>query len=384
MRRQAPLNHAQTSCPPSTTSAPGSAATEPALWRRPGWLRAPLLALAWAALVIYGSLLPWGLELNTAIIEAGGMGSAIIAWITSPTWIQSVPDTSSLGVPTWASDLVLNLLLYGPLGVLLRLTLSRITGRQGVQVVCAMAAIVSLSWMIESTQSLIPGRYASIQDVIANSLGGCVGVVLGHWINSTWRAWAFMLYRWTATPMSVLHHRLHAHKTRPGVMFTALAVNVGLIALWYSLTATPTSEAHGETTVFLVPFERYFDRSYDVAAALLGRSMIVYCLAGAVWMLTMMRGSTRKALGWVVLTAALTAAAVESLKILGPGVGADVTEPLIALIAGGLVLTAAFMLVHACRCSCRRVGEFPVEFDRRKRGHDYRFALGSDKRGVDG
>ncbi len=362
-------------------SSPADAlASEPALWRRPGWLRAPLLAVVWAALLVYGSLLPWGFDLNSAIIEAGGVGPAIIDWITSPSWVPAVTLTSSFGVPNWASDLVLNLLLYGPLGVLLRLTLSRLTGRHIVQIVSAVAAIAALSWMIESTQSLIPGRYASIQDVLANSLGGCAGVMLGHRINSAWRAGAFTLYRWTANPMGALHHRLHTHRTRPAVMFIALAVNAGLIALWYTLTATSEGGAPGDqTAVYLVPFQRYFDRSYDVAAVLLGRSMIVYCLAGAVWMLTMMRGQTRRTLGWVVLTAALTAAVVEALKLMGPGSAADVTEPLIALIAGGLVLTAAFMLVHACRCSCRRLEQSPVDVDRRRRGHDYRFAMEPDK-----
>ncbi len=378
----------KSSTPRQTGGQTGGPAHQPALWHRPGWLRAPLLALIWAILVIYGSLLPWGLDLGGAVDQAGGIAPALFHWITSPTWVPAVTETSSYGIPTWASDLVLNLLLYGPLGVLLRLTMSRLTGWHAIQTLYAAAAIVSLSWMIESTQSLIPGRYASIQDVLANSLGGCLGVIIGHRINTAWRAGAFTLYRWTAKPMSVLHHRLHTHKTRPIVMFIALAVNAGLIALWYSLSTSPAGVADnhsGQTAIYLVPFQRYFDRSYDVAAVLLGQSMIVYCLAGAVWMLTMMRGRTRRALGWVVLTAALTAAAVEGLKLMGqqPGAGAgadaDITEPLIALIAGGLVLTAAFMLVHACRCSCRRLEQSPVDVDRRRRGHDYRFAMRSDK-----
>ncbi len=356
---------------------------QPALWCRPGWLRAPLLALAWTVLVIYGSLIPWNFNLNIA--GSGGIVPAIITWIASPTWVPAVTETSSYGIPNWASDLGLNLLLYGPLGVLLRLAMSRLTGRQIVQIICATTAVASLSWAIESTQSLIPGRYASIQDVLANTLGGSIGVLLGHQINRLWRAGAFTLFRWTASPMGALHHRIHTHKTRPAVMFIAITINAALIAVWYTLSATSTNGVHGETAVYLVPFQQYFSRSYDVAAVLLGQSMIVYCLAGAVWMLTLMRGHTRKALGWVVLTAALTAAVVEGLKLLRPGgssgagPGADVTEPLIALIAGGLVLTAAFMLVHACRSACRRLEALPVAHDRRRRGHDYRFSLGTDK-----
>ncbi len=343
-------------------------------------MRAPLLALAWAGLLVYGSLLPWDIQVSAAIRDAGGIAPAVLQWLTSPAWLPAVTETSSLGVPNWVSDLLTNLLIYGPLGVLLRLTLSRITGKQWVQVVSAVLMIASLSWLIESTQSLIPGRYAAIQDVLANSLGGAVGVLLGHRVNSLWRAVAFLLLRRTAGPINAVSQRLQSPRLRPTVMFAALVTNVVLIVLWYAFSVSQ----HGgngadEQSVYLVPFQQAFNRSYDVAGLLLGQSLIVYCLAGSVWMLTMMRGRTRRALGWVVLTAALTAAAVEGMKLIGHRASADITEPLIALIAGGLVLTAGFMLVHACRAACRRVQQVPVGVDRRRRSHDYRFALRPDK-----
>lgn len=355
----------------------------PALWQRPGWLRAPGMALVWAALVVYGSLLPFGMDFGGAIGRAGGVLPAILALVSSPAWVPAVAETSSLGVPTWVSDLVLNLVLYGPLGVLLRLTASRITGKQFIQVVSGVLAVAALSWMIEATQSLIPGRYASIQDVLANTLGGVVGVLLGHKINSAWRGLAFLMYRKLHRPWEKLTRWVPEQRSRPLVVFTVLAVNVCLIAAWFAFSgpAVPASggEVHGKA-LQLVPFKQQFDRSYDVAAVLLGRSLIVYCLAGAVVMLTMMRGSTRRALGWVVLAVALSAACLEAAKLLGRGVAADITEPMIAVIAGGLVLTAGFMMVHASRVSCRRHQQRPVAVERRSQSHDYRFALGPDNR----
>ncbi len=358
-----------------------SLSTEPALWRRPGWLRAPLLALMWAVLVVYGSLLPWGLDLGGAVDRAGGVWPAAAAWITSPAWLAPVTGRSSLGVATWVSDLVVNLLLYAPLGVLLRLTVSRLTGRQVLQAVAATAALASMSWLIESTQSLMPGRYASLQDVLANSAGGFIGVVVAHRVNTLWRASAFALYRWTAHPLYKIDRFIGKRRRRPVVMFAALAVNAGLIGWWYTLTQVQggVAQVPGAGGINLVPFGTYFDRSYDVSAMLLGRSMIVYCLAGALLTLPMMRGRTRRALGWVVLAVSLTAAGVEAIKLTGGGARADVTEPMIAMIAAGLVLTSAFMLVHACRCSCRRSSELHVGVDRRRRRHDYRFSLQADK-----
>jgi VanZ family protein len=363
----------------------------PALWQRPGWLRAPAMALVWAALVVYGSLLPFGMDFSGVIDKAGGVWPAIYAWLLSPAWVPAAAETSSLGVPTWASDLVLNLVMYGPLGVLLRLTASRITGRQLIQIVLAIAGVAALSWMIEATQSLIPGRYASIQDVIANTLGGVVGVLLGHKVNSAWRGLAFLLFRKLHRPWETLTSWVPEQRSRPLVVFTVLAVNVCLIAAWFLFTgpaASGSESASGggghEQALQLVPFKQQFSRSYDVAALLLGRSLIVYCLAGAVVMLTMMRGTTRRALGWVVLAVALSAASLEAAKLLGRGVSADITEPMIAVIAGGLVLTAGFMMVHASRVSCRRHEQRPVAVERRSRNHDYRFALGPDNHSKNG
>lgn len=355
------------------------AAMLPALWRRPRLLRAPLLGLVWMAMLIYGSLLPLGFDIQRFVAEAGGAWPAVSAWLTSPGWVPAATEVSSQGVPAWVSDLVLNLLLYGPLGVLLRLSASRLTGRHVVQILSAAGIVVLLSWLIESTQSLIPGRYASIQDVLANSFGGMVGVLLGHRINSLWRSLAFTLYRRSAKPMGTIHQRLLAQRRKPVVMFVVVLVNAVLIGGWYLLS---THASEGSGGLRLVPFQDHFARSYDVAAVLLGRSMIVYCLAGVVLMLTMMRGRTRAALSWVVLTVALMAAGVEAVKLIGGAEQADVTEPLLALIAGGLVLTLSFMMLHACRCSCRRREQAPTANDRRGRPHDYRFALGPDNRNV--
>lgn len=367
---------------PAAPEVPGAAV--PALWRRPGWLRAPLLACVWAGLVVYGSLLPFGMDVGGAIDRAGGVLPAIQAWALSPTWVHVVAETSSLGVPNWLSDLVLNLLMYGPLGVLLRLTLSRVTGRQLRQIVSATLAVAALSWMIEATQSLIPGRYAAIQDVLANTLGGAVGVLLGHKVNATWRGLAFGMYRRLHRPWKALTRWIPEQRRRPFAAFTVLAVNVGLIATWFVTTGPASGGGEQEKALQLVPFKQQFDRSYDVAAVLLGRSLIVYCLAGAVLMLTMMHGTTRRALGWVVLTVSLTAAVLEAVKLVGRGAAADVTEPMIAMIAGGLVLTAAFMVVHASRASCRRHEQRPVGVERRSHRHDYRFAIGPDNRGANG
>jgi len=126
-------------------------------------------------------------------------------------------------------------------------------------------------------------------------------------------------------------------------------------------------------------FERYFQRSYDVGVLLLSQTAVIYCLAGALLMLPVMRGRSRWALVGVALSVCVMAIAAEGLKPMAMGAPADVTDPMIALFCGGLVLAMGFMGVNACRRSCRRRCAGPVRIERRGHRHDYRFALGPDK-----
>jgi VanZ family protein len=67
----------------------------------------------------------------------------------------------------WGVDFVLNILLFVPLGLALRLA--------GVPVRSAVAAIVAATCAIELIQLLIPGRISSTGDLLANATGGIIG-----------------------------------------------------------------------------------------------------------------------------------------------------------------------------------------------------------------
>src|SRR5690606_29830585 len=101
-----------------------------------------------------------------------------------------------------------------------------------------------------------------------------------------------------------------------------------------------------------------------------GRSLLVYCVLGMLLSVAMMRKHQRRPLLWVALTTAVLVAAQQALCG-----RADVTEPIVALIAVGLVFTTAWLFVHAVRRSCRRRTATPVAHDRRRRPHDYAFAV---------
>src|SRR5207302_5176541 len=76
------------------------------------------------------------------------------------------------------SDVLLNILLFAPLGAALALQLSSVTR-------CALSAAL-LSATIELAQLYIPGRDSSLGDVLSNTLGGTLGALVtrtaGLWL----------------------------------------------------------------------------------------------------------------------------------------------------------------------------------------------------------
>ena len=114
-----------------------------------------LLAAAWAAAVVYGTLLPWH--------GWRSIGIPMLAFMSEP-WPRY-----------WTVfDVGANVLLYVPLGALTCVALWRT--RPGVgMVVLAIVACSSLSFLLESLQTLLPGRVPSRLDWLANSAGGLLG-----------------------------------------------------------------------------------------------------------------------------------------------------------------------------------------------------------------
>lgn len=69
-------------------------------------------------------------------------------------------------------DLLYNMALFVPLGLLL--------ARTGMSAPQALLLAAGLSWGIELVQLFVPGRDPSFSDVVANSLGGALGVPLSR------------------------------------------------------------------------------------------------------------------------------------------------------------------------------------------------------------
>lgn len=133
----------------------------------PAAITSPLpryLALAYVALVVYASLHPF----------AGWRDPGI-----SPLAFLDA------GWPRWWTgfDLVINALVYVPLGYLLTLALGRQTGRLLPALAGALLALL-ISFCLEAVQTWLPTRVASNLDLSCNALGGVLGA-LAAWRGGT-------------------------------------------------------------------------------------------------------------------------------------------------------------------------------------------------------
>jgi VanZ family protein len=140
-----------------------------------------LAALAYTAFVFYGSLVP--LEFRAIPWDEAVARFAAIPWL-------------ELGVGSRA-DWVANLILYIPLGYL---WLGAIAGRSkqavvwGIGILLAGLATAVIALSIEFTQQFFPPRTVSLNDLLAEFMGGALGMLLwalaGRPLSDIWRRFA--------------------------------------------------------------------------------------------------------------------------------------------------------------------------------------------------
>ena len=122
-------------------------------------------------LIIYGSLYPWHFHAREL--------TANPIWILVHTW-------PSYSAAAQIKDIVINILLYTPLGLFGFLSLSH-ARRRAVQVAAPIAIGFVLSFGIEILQLFDAGCDASALDVLTNTVGTGVGVLCGLLFESSFR-----------------------------------------------------------------------------------------------------------------------------------------------------------------------------------------------------
>lgn len=336
----------------------------------PAWLSYRVIAAVWLCLIIYGALVPFEFNLPAHLDDAAGFCLWLFECLTGLAWYdRGAEGVSQLGTPYWVSDVVLNSLIFGPPAALLRLHARKRHHTNPGQVIFALAVVFVVSWLLECAQSMAAGRVGALNDVVTNCLGGLIGALVVVRVCDAGRVAVFRVYCRIAYALHRLNTLWERQRRKPWMMFTVVVMNGLLVALWYTAAGPAEGEVLIGTGTNWLPFANQFKQSYDVAAIQIGRVMAVYCLLAMVLSLQFMRLKHRKGFGLVVLTVALLAAIREA-----PGLStadADITRPIIALMAAGFVTTTALLLYHAVRCSCRRKTRVPVTPDPRRVPHNY-------------
>lgn len=331
----------------------------------------------WVLLLVYGSLLPFDLEPARFFEESGGVRAGLVGWLSGPGWVGAADygGPTAMGFSQSSVDLAVNLVLYVPLGLLLRIALRRRGWHWTLQIACASLGVFALSWMMECTQAWSASRVASLWDVLSNVGMGVAGVLLGSALWSAVRHALFWLYCRLAWPVHALHIRLRYLRRSAMVLMTLVLVNTALLTAWYITQAARVFGGPAEAQADVaMPFERHFAYSYDTAAVLMGRSLLIYAAVGCLLSLSMLRSRAKRPLFWVVTGVFGVALGVEFYRYTSRGGAfrADITEPLIAVSAALLIGITAYLFAHAIRRANRRQRQSAFDGpDRRRVRYEY-------------
>lgn len=275
--------------------------------------------------------------------------------LTSLHWYGSVGPWWLLGLRLDQTDVWCNVLLYVPLGLLLRLYWRSLGRGRAAQFIWPLAAGFALSWGLESLQQLLPMRVASLADVVSNTLGAAVGALGAVLFVVAMRRAIVLGYR----AIGRVKAQLTRHRAAPAVAFaimfrhavrkSILPATAILLAIWwgYGLLADPANAAgvHGGWSLHIneLPFWIEFLHSYNVAAMLVVKPLLIWCAVAA--MATLAMRSWRRSPGaWALAGLLVTLALARQALRLAAGETGDVTDLVLAAMAVMLVWAATWAL----------------------------------------
>ena len=269
------------------------------------------IAVACLAGVLYGSFVPFHFEwrpVNNATAEFLRIVSEPLTWESG-------------------SDYLANVLLFIPLTFLWMATLSveRTRAEAAVTGLMLLPAATLLSASIEFTQLYFPPRVTALDDIIAETVGGAIGIL-------TWLAVGPTLTNLARGIWNALGQEGWAGKVLPAYAFFLILIHVMPI----NLTISPAMilRKYQEGRILLVPFAGLSTNSFDTIQGLLW-DLIYYAPLG--WLLANLTSP-----GWrrwsrlpaVVAIATLAAFGMECLQIFVWSRESDVTDALVGTFAG--------------------------------------------------
>jgi VanZ family protein len=280
------------------------------------------IATACLAGALYGSFVPFHFEWR-APSEAVSEFMRIIA--EPMTW-QS------------GSDCLANILLFIPVTFLwmAALTVEKSRWKAALTALLVLPAACLLSASIEFTQLYFPPRVTALDDIIAETFGGAIGIVCWLTVGPTLTGWARRIW-------SALGREGWAGNVLPAYAFFLVVVHVMPI----NLTISPAMIArkYHEGRIILTPFASLTVSSFETIEKLIW-DLVYYAPLG--WLLAnLMSPAWRswKRLPVVVGIAALAAVGMESIQVFVWPRESDVTDALVGMLAavGGWIVTVTYI-----------------------------------------
>lgn len=276
------------------------------------------LLLAWAVFIIYGSWVPLNFQPQDP------------AEIWAALWQWSAWDS----LRTQRIDTAVNVLLTVPLGFGLALLWVDPRTRASLLVRMAIVLLVlPLSLLVEYGQGFLPGRSESLGDVIAQTIGTVLGLVLHVGIGPRVRAWLIALSSAIDT-QSRLTHLLYG--------YLAALLLFAIMPLDLTLDVGELYHKWRDGRVILLPFSGMHETAAEIIYDL-STDILLWVPVGALWRLNV----PQRTLGSIVLHAVLLALAIECTQLLVLSRISDVTDVLLSAIGALLGALAVPYLQRA-------------------------------------
>ncbi len=290
--------------------------------RAPRWLLP--LTLLYTLFVVYGSLVP--------------LEYVAMPFSEALARFREIPYLN-LGLHSRA-DWVANILLFIPLTFLWMALLDR--GRRFLPIAMLVWVVaVSFSVGIEFTQLFFPQRTVSRNDIIAETIGAALGILL-------WRLWGRALLGWVGRWSLANGAAGKAER----LLYLYLAVLFGYNLLPLDLTISPVEIFHKwqDGRVLLLPFQGlhgdWAQRLYDLVM-----DALIWAPPAFLWVLSG-RKSASRAFWWTLAAAGL----LELAQLFVWSRVTDVTDLLSAAVGAGLGVFAARRLAGGHRFATTSVG----------------------------
>ncbi len=245
-----------------------------------------VLLVIYLGIVVYGSLVP--LEFRSVPFEQAVKKFRDIPYL-------------QIGIQS-RSDLVANFLLFIPLTFLAMGALTRENRRRARPLIALATAAVAtgLSTTIEFTQIYFPGRTVSQNDILAETIGGVVGVGLWFCFGGRITRWARSLWEERATDRQAV---------KILIGYTVFLILYQTFP--FDLTISPTELYHKlkASRVTILPF---CDPGGVAAYAVLSKTIVMVPLG---FLLVLLRRRRRHPIGSVVLQVCLLSTLIEGAQL---------------------------------------------------------------------